>query len=98
MVLFSKQGLTPGNHTIKIVAVAGSEIRSRRNQITVLPGSIHVPIDAFSVLDGRTSPGEVRMVVNNLWNYTKMGLGNYMKDPVLIHPGYSNKVVFKISN
>jgi len=30
------------------------------------------------------------MIINNLWNYPQLGLGNYMKDPIMIKQGYSN--------
>ncbi len=34
----------------------------------------------------------LRMIVNNLWNYPTLGIGNYMKDPVIIDHGYRNTV------
>lgn len=37
----------------------------------------------------------VRMFINNEWNYPTLGLGNYMKNPIRINPGYSNKVMMR---
>lgn len=32
------------------------------------------------------------LYINNLWNYPTLGVGNYMKPPILIGDGYSNEV------
>jgi hypothetical protein len=32
----------------------------------------------------------------NLWNHPELGLGNYMKDPILIQKGYSNLVRMRL--
>lgn len=38
------------------------------------------------------SDGKVRLYINNEWNYTDLGLGNYMKQPVIVSEGYRNRV------
>jgi hypothetical protein len=38
----------------------------------------------------------VRMIINNEWNYPTLGLGNYMKNPIEIKPGYSNSVMVQM--
>lgn len=37
----------------------------------------------------RGRPG-IFMIIDNLWNYPQLGLGNHMKDPVIIQEGYKN--------
>jgi hypothetical protein len=32
------------------------------------------------------------MIIDNLWNYPQLGLGNYMKDAIVVKEGYSNSV------
>ena len=36
--------------------------------------------------------GPVTMYINNAWNYPTLGVGNYMKPPIVIGDGYSNTV------
>lgn len=84
-VVFSKEGLPKGNHTIKIVA------KPNQQKSTV------IPLDAFAVYDSPLN-GDVELIINNLWNHTKMGLGNYMKDPILIGSQYRNKVRFRLTD
>jgi hypothetical protein len=44
-----------------------------------------------------TRPGsEVRFIVNNQWNYRQLGLGNYMKPPVIVQSGYTNTVRMRL--
>lgn len=35
------------------------------------------------------------IITDNLWNYPQLGLGNYMKEPVIIQQGYKNKVMMR---
>jgi len=51
----------------------------------------------LEVVDGR-SGGPVKMIVLNEWNYTHLGLGNYMKPPIIVKAGYSNSVRVRITN
>lgn len=95
-IIFSKEGLQQREHTIRIVAKAGTGRRILRNQnqsSSPLPG---IPLDAFIILNGKPVGGDVKLIINNLWNQTKMGLGNYMKEPVIIDDGYSNTVRFRL--
>ena len=77
-ILFSREGLANGPHTVRVVS-SGKQ-----------SGSV-VPLDGFKVLGGKTR-GSVRFIVNNEWNYPQLGWGNYVKDPILLKPGYSNQV------
>jgi hypothetical protein len=36
--------------------------------------------------------GSVRFIVNNEWNCPNLAWGNYVKDPILLKPGYANQV------
>lgn len=84
-ILFSKDDLETGRHTVKIVArPAFFGMRSQTGEDNRTAG---IPLDAIQVVDGEIG-GEVKMVLNDHWNYTKLGLGNYMKDPILINPGH----------
>ena len=87
-VLFSKEGLAQGTHTIKIV-VTGKKAPVSNNRF--------VSINAFEVL-GASEEGEVRLNINNLWNYPELTWGNYMKDPILIETGYTNTVRMRLTD
>ena len=39
----------------------------------------------------------IYMIVDNLWNYPQLGLGNYMKDAIVIKEGYSNSVQMRFT-
>jgi len=41
---------------------------------------------------------EVRMFINNQWNYRFLGNGNYMKPPVIVGDGYSNSVRIRLTD
>jgi len=97
-IIFSKTGLAPGRHTIKITSKVLSGRVPQRNQNVQETASPGVPLDAFIVLGSAPVGGDVKMVINNLWNHTKMGLGNYMKDPIIISDGYSNIVRIRFSD
>ena len=36
--------------------------------------------------------GPVTLIINNLWNYPTLGVGNYMHPPILVGDGYTNFV------
>ena len=40
--------------------------------------------------------GNVKLIVNDLWNYANLGLGNYMKEPINVRPGFSGKVHLRV--
>jgi hypothetical protein len=82
-ILYSKEGLEDGLHTVRIVAQKRSFGPSQEDKIVI-------PIGAIKILDSK-SGGDVLLIVNDQWNYTKMGLGNYMKPPIYIEPGYKNQ-------
>lgn len=89
-ILCCKDGLKDGLHTVKIVAQKRPYGQTQEDKAVI-------PIGAFKVLNGK-SRGDVLLIVNNQWNYTKMGLGNYMKPPIYIKPGYKNQVRMRMTN
>ena len=48
--------------------------------------------DAVRLEAPRFGNGAISMYINNLWNYPTLGVGNWMKPPILIGDGYSNTV------
>jgi hypothetical protein len=56
-------------------------------------------IDAvrLEVTDPSQPNSDIRMNINNLWNYRNLGLGNYMKPPVIVKSGYSNAVRIRLT-
>lgn len=94
-VLFSKTGLQPGEHTLKIVAKPPRRQSQQTNDIQQ-EARAEIPVDAFAVHNGLPAGGDVKLVINNRWNHTKMGLGNYMKAPIYIQAGHSGKVTFRL--
>lgn len=87
-VLFSKEGLPEREHTIRIV------VTGQRNRGA---SGCYVSIDAFLVLGGPEA-GNVRLNVNNEWNYPELSWGNYVKEPILIEPGYLNRVRLRLTD
>ncbi|MBD8548563.1 hypothetical protein IFT82_17735 [Sphingomonas sp. CFBP 8760] len=77
--LFSREGLPDGKHTLRIVA-RQAETAGRT-----------VSIAGFRI-GQEAANGQVRMIVNNLWNYPQLSWGNYVKKPVLVTNGYTNSV------
>ncbi len=52
--------------------------------------------DAVRMMPNERTPQGVSIVINNLWNYPTLGLGNYMKEPIIISDGYSNRVTMRL--
>jgi hypothetical protein len=97
-VIYSKEGLTKGNHTIKIVAKEAPAFQGRPGeQNSNTTRTTGIPLDGFVILDGNIR-GDVMLIINNKWNQTKMGLGNYMKDPILIGSQYRDKVTVRLTD
>jgi len=88
-ILYSKEGLEDDLHTVRIIAQKRSFGRTQVDKVVI-------PIGAIKILDGK-SGGDVLLIVNDQWNYTKMGLGNYMKPPIYIKPGYKNQVRMRMT-
>lgn len=97
-IIFSKMGLNRGDHTIKIIARTMTGRIPGGNMSTNISSGPAIPLDAFCILDGPPTGGDVKMIINNQWNHTKMGLGNYMKDPILVKDGFSEEVKIRISD
>ena len=87
-VVFSKEGLPDGEHTIRIIVTGQKNARS---------SNCYVSVDAFVVL-GDQPEGSVRLNINNLWNYPELTWGNYVKPPILIASGYSNSVRLRLTH
>ncbi|MCR4859739.1 MAG: hypothetical protein K5910_03645 [Bacteroidales bacterium] len=43
-------------------------------------------------LEASRPDGPVTLVINNQWNYPTLGIGNYMKAPILLEDGYTDVV------
>lgn len=86
--LFSKEGLPDGEHTIRIVVTG--------HQNPAASGG-YVSVDAFLVLGG-SETGEVRLNINHEWNYPELSWGNDVKAPVLLEPGYTNRVRLRLTD
>jgi hypothetical protein len=50
----------------------------------------------LEVTDPSQPNSDVRMHINNLWNYRNLGNGNYMKAPVIVKSGYTNTVRLRL--
>jgi beta-galactosidase/beta-glucuronidase len=61
---------------------------------------LHVQSDKSQAVrlevEGAAPDGNVKLIVNDLWNYANLGLGNYMKAPIMVSSGYSGKVKFRL--
>ena len=87
-VLFSKEGLADGEHTIRVV-VAGNK--------NPLSNNAYVSVDAFAVL-GAQDQGDIRFMIDNEWNYPELTWGNYVKEPIMIETGYTNTVRMRLAD
>jgi hypothetical protein len=48
--------------------------------------------------NGNDVRGSVRFIVNNEWNVPNLAWGNYVKDPILVKPAYTNQVRLRFSD
>jgi len=95
-ILFSKDGLAAGKHTMRIV-VGNAAPRAVFDNIVTGPDARFVTIGAFRVRDAKTR-GAVQFIVDNLWNYPQIAWGNYAKDPIFVGAGYTNLVRVRLSD
>lgn len=86
-ILYSIEGLDDGLHNVRIVAQRSVRANEGRKVV--------IPFGAIRILNDKRA-GDVALIINNQWNYTKLGLGNYMKPPIYIGDGYSNSVRFRM--
>jgi hypothetical protein len=47
-------------------------------------------------VEDAAADGNVKLIVNDLWNYANLGLGNYMKAPIMVTSGHSGKAKFRL--
>jgi hypothetical protein len=92
-VLFSKDGLAAGQHTVKVV-VTGDH--------NPLAGGTWVNIDAFAV-DGPPSTGilpgtGIAFMDDNFLTYPQLGYGDYQLPGLTIPDGYTNSVSERLTN
>lgn len=52
----------------------------------------------LEVLAPSQPDSDLRMNINNLWNYRGLGNGNYMKPPVIVKSGYTNSVHIRLTD
>lgn len=77
-----------GQHTIRLI-VTGEKSPQANNTF--------VSIVAFLVL-GNQPEGDIRMLINNDWIYPELTWGNYMKDPICVANGYTNRVHLRLTD
>lgn len=46
-------------------------------------------------LEAARPDGPVTLIINNQWNYPTLGIGNYMKDPIVLRDGYTDWVYLR---
>jgi hypothetical protein len=52
----------------------------------------------LQVADSSAPASNVWLFINNQWNYRNLGLGNYMKAPVIVATGYTGIVRFRLTD
>jgi len=88
-ILYSITGLEKGLHTIKIVVTGKKSPRANY---------AYVSVDAFRVLDDNNhDEGDIKLVINNDYNYPRLAWGNYVRNAVNVHEGYNNKVYIRFT-
>jgi hypothetical protein len=85
-ILFSKEGLSAGEHTLRIVVCGEKNPRA---------GGAYVAVDALRVT-GEGAPGMVRLHILNEWNYPELTWGNYVKPGVKAAEGDRNSVRLRL--
>lgn len=85
--VFVKEGLTLGEHVLKIV-VTGNPAQGA--------DSSYVNMDAIWIL-GDGEEGDTRFIINREFNYPELSWADYVKPPILVQSGYSGKSCLQIS-
>lgn len=84
---------------------ATNDFRSSKEYIRtaeVLLGGRKVGIQVLSEekdavrLEAARPDGPVTLIVNNQWNYPTLGIGNYMKEPIRVGEGFSDRVLLRV--
>ena len=84
--------------------VSTNDFRSSKEYIrtaSVLLAGSRLGIQALSEekdavrLESAAADGPVTLIINNLWNYPTLGIGNFMKPPILLHDGYTDWVYLR---
>lgn len=74
-------------HAAAIVSGAELGIRAESN------GSDAVRLEVISAWPD----AHVRLIISNEWNHRNLGLGDYMKKPVIVRRGYTNRVGMRLT-
>ena len=85
--MYSVTGLPNGKHTLRI-EVDGTKAKDS--------GGYYVVIDAFRVL--REKPDDVKVIINNDFNYPHIAWGNYTKPAIMLQDGYTNSVTMRLAD
>ncbi len=85
-ILFSREDLTAGSHVLRLEVLDHKHPDSNNS---------YVSLSGFRILN-RQARGNVLFHILNEWNYPELTWGNYMKDPILIGAGYTNRVQVQI--
>ena len=49
-------------------------------------------------MEVNSQTGALVMIINNEWNYPTLGVGNYMKEPIVFGDGYTNTVRIRVAD
>lgn len=79
-----------------LVLFSKAGLAKGRHTLKIVVRSPGVPVDVFQILRSDT-PGNVRMIVANQWNYPDLSWGNYVKRPQITGTFYHNAVRLRIS-
>lgn len=85
--MYSVTGLPYGKHTLRI-EVDGTKARDS--------GGYYVVIDAFRILGKK--PDDVKVIINNDFNYPHIAWGNYTKPAIMLQDGYTNSVTMRLAD
>lgn len=87
-LVFSVEGLTFGEHCIRIEATGEKAEGS---------SACYVPIDYFLVLNGEEE-GDTLFHINCEFNYPELAWGDYIKPPIKVQTGYVCRVYTKLTD
>lgn len=87
--VFTVSHLPYGTHHLRIVVLG------EPGDYWGYPSSnCYVSVDSFLVL-GNTIRGNLKMIVDQEYNYPDLAWGNYVKEPILLSPGYQGEIYLR---